>query len=418
MIQDVCPLDPTGYLNMTTKNLFRLMSRSVSYRGTFPRTDWLHFAALVEMIFDRFVHTNKWPVEGARSLLRNQLAFCVQNEFALQFLAPDKRYRDHFVHQFNVGSLGYILLTIRLPGSGKTLVEEMAETKGWTEKDVYASWWIAALFHDSGYLIPRLFGLYTRLTSLSRKFAHVPLHWPVSLQDWYQEEPYALRETYFGHASLTDAKASDLVAYLTEILCPRLTKVLAAVSEDHRARPKVGEAVREIVTEALDRLGFSDAVASVLESDPWDHGALGACNLLELAQLHDTRWDGKPEAGVLVEALRAIAVHNSMGVTSIDMKNDPIAYLLVLCDEIQEWGRERVLPEEDFVELKRARIGPLAYAKDNSLMSNDTLHVRFVLNSTLNVLQSRTGWDREVFLQSKERSLGRLIGPWKIEVIV
>lgn len=66
----------------------------------------------------------------------------------------NKRYRNHYEHQFNVGALGWFLLNTEVK-TNYTLKDICIE-EGWDEKELKESWWIASLLHDYAYPISHL----------------------------------------------------------------------------------------------------------------------------------------------------------------------------------------------------------------------------------------------------------------------
>jgi len=75
------------------------------------------------------------------------------------------------------------------------------------------------------------------------------------------------------------------------------------------------------------------------ESDCEDHGVIGALHISEL--IYSIKNNEPNEYNEYVCAFRAVAFHSeSKG--DLVFKDDPLAVLLVICDEIQEWGRPSV----------------------------------------------------------------------------
>ncbi|MGA3027614.1 MAG: hypothetical protein ABSF98_22870 [Bryobacteraceae bacterium] len=66
-----------------------------------------------------------------------------------------------------------------------------------------------------------------------------------------------------------------------------------------------------------------------------DHGAVGAAHLSSLIENIQTRKKG---VSTYAAAQRAISVHNHRG-KEVSFREHPLAFLLVLCDTIQEWNR-------------------------------------------------------------------------------
>jgi len=77
-----------------------------------------------------------------------------------------------------------------------------------------------------------------------------------------------------------------------------------------------------------------------------DHGVLGGINLISSA----TRMNRRTLTTIIYPAALAISVHNirlwahliENGLTRIPVKKFPLSFLLMFCDNIEEWGRERL----------------------------------------------------------------------------
>ncbi|MBN2444867.1 MAG: hypothetical protein JXJ04_26165 [Spirochaetales bacterium] len=163
--------------------------------------------------------------------------------------------------------------------------------------------------------------------------------------------------------------------------------------------------LKEAIKKLSEKIGDLGFVGYDPADDPGkDHGIIGALHLYGL--LENIVKDDK---SVLIDeykpVVRAIALHNSRRHT-VSFKNDPLAFLLILCDTIQEWNRPRLdfatAPTELLSRLMRhgAReedfTGPLDNvsidAKDTildtgikefSLKENNALHFRLKYTSDI-----------------------------------
>jgi hypothetical protein len=116
-----------------------------------------------------------------------------------------------------------------------------------------------------------------------------------------------------------------------------------------------------------------------------DHGVVSATHLLYLDQIHlEDRIGDTPNHDwmkLITEAFRAMAMHSLKDEVEIDPSKDPLSFLLLLCDHIQEWDRPRV----DSLKLRHFVISALHKPRPMSL-DRSTI-VRY--------LKADLTWDRE-----------------------
>ncbi len=230
-------------------------------------------------------------------------------------------YRDHFMHQFHVFVLGYILLYgyglnalrgLMNEKYGRFLEHQAGAAPEFRLTDVIRTWALTALFHDSGYAFERLsegFEKFSKDTLGERLKAHffwddVVLH-------------------------------SETVPAILQGVCDYF------VTSD---RGRAGFS-------ALDLLRILVGAANRHH----DHGVISAVILMQKYRgapaIHGTRYI---EAIVNVASV-AIALHNRRVYKDVKigrnrpiwMCDNPFAFLLTYCDTAQEWGRARNVREEE-----------------------------------------------------------------------
>lgn len=138
-----------------------------------------------------------------------------------------------------------------------------------------------------------------------------------------------------------------------------------------------------------------------MENEIYDHGVLGTVNII--SKLGKKAADNK----TIKEALTAISLHNQTEI-KINFKDNPIAFLLVLCDSLQEWGRTIIVENEPKTELDNIVLN-LHNRKENDrdiYSFPETLKVGFYFHNT-EVLK-KTQWDYNIFINSITQNLGRL----------
>jgi hypothetical protein len=305
-----------------------------------------------------------------------------------------KRYRDHCQHQFKVGILGWYLLGTNISRE-ETLRQFFARKLGCEAAIVDRAWWIASLLHDHAYPIAHVFRMLPVIGSR--------------------------RESESG-----------LV---------KLFKVYEGFYDEHLVNlfRDGGETTRRLLKEWLFCL-FTDSELTRLlqnEQSTYDHGIWAAANIL--AGMRREGWPffkvrgsprkcgedrqcgnelRKPNAvcpaakddhygsGIfcLKQALRAIAIHNLGSYRPVTCADDPIGFLLILCDELQEWNRQTMVGYEADSEASFIELDGIV-ADDGIRRFEPTLQVRFQYDADK---IKKSDWDYGVFYESKKEAFSRL----------
>jgi hypothetical protein len=217
---------------------------------------------------------------GVSTLLdmRMHLLFAARGEPALYALKS--YYRDHFFHALEVCFLGHFLLSIRLPTG--------------------SYWWELVADRLSLAADPK-----RKQRVLGAWYVAALFH---DIGYWVDiQEALASRMAFFRSAPALGTLSSDLNA--------ALDRVSATLGSERFQGYDVS-----------DRPGR-------------DHGVVGACHLSSLIER-----GRKPEPSIFGsefdQAVRAIATHNSRAHT-VSFADNPLGFLLILCDTVQEWNRMR-----------------------------------------------------------------------------
>lgn len=287
----------------------------------------------------------------------------------------EKRYRNHFEHQFNVGALGWYLLDVEVE-KDMTLREKILDTltyngKHWTAEQLDSSWWGASLLHDHAYPIAYLFEaafpMRTFLTDDSNEFS-------TNMRDILD----SYNEIYGG------------------LLAPKLNALFIGSREKD-----VKDSLKGKIAQKLLLLQMEGNNIDILKPDPYDHGVLGAANIashLERIKINH----------VIREALIAIAFHNNPHVKNISIGDHPISFLLILCDQLQEWNRVIIRNDKCLSEFDNILLN-LYNSDTGNLSFPERLKVRFEYNDEK--ILKETGWNYDLFLKSKKEHIGRLVFP-------
>jgi hypothetical protein len=220
-----------------------------------------------------------------------------------------ENYRGHFVHQFNVFVIGYYVLNKTLGNPGKTA------GYFYRSNDPNFTWMLAATFHDVGYPIEQVDSWFSNVLQM---FLKTDTSYKIEIEK-------ALTPVFF-----------EYVKYLSE----------TQMSLKFNKRERIGQ--------PNDRdWRLNDLLLTNLRKK--DHGVIGALSLIHslLTQeglASNQEWLDGTFPGEIMPACHAISLHNlSPTDVKIDSKNYPYAFLLSLCDELQDWGRS--IAEKDHSEL-------------------------------------------------------------------
>jgi hypothetical protein len=316
---------------------------------------------------------------GAPTRLRT-LALSVGDVDVLSYFTS-KRYRDHHIHVVNVLYTGWVLLSLRLI-DGRLLKEHVAEALHWKAELVESAWVFAALLHDHCY----------------------PLAFALSNDD-------RLR-ALFHHFGNATRKIAEVVR---ESVSTMLGHNLADVVTHLFVQPKKGEPEGTLLSllqkyfgPELTAIGSPADYRDIL----FDHGILSALNMADYASLdrRPERHSFGPESFVF-EAARAVLFHNLSSLrrsdgTSVDVKIDfldnPLGALLVLCDEMQEWGRTHLGPKGYETMIANMSCGPI----DNETLDPETLRCTFQYLHAAG--KNFHEWNFDLFAQGKCRNLRRI----------
>ncbi|MBN1458357.1 MAG: hypothetical protein JXA57_02390 [Armatimonadetes bacterium] len=236
-----------------------------------------------------------------------------------------KRYRDHAHHPRSVALLGDFLLDayVNEKQSLASYSWDSISNSFTNQEEVRISWWIAALLHDHAY-------------------------------------PLAHMLQYFGAASGGGGEQCAGQKAMRDLLDRHFRELYRRTDAFERVWecPGMGgrkEAARRALHEHLVGPGFlnEDELNRLIGGSPdqrgnedelehvFEHGLWSAANLA--AHFKGTKWESRHTwrcFQVMRPAIRAMAFHSGPSHFRIDLDKEPVAFLLLLCDELQEWGRQ------------------------------------------------------------------------------
>jgi hypothetical protein len=246
-----------------------------------------------------------------------------------------EKVRGHEMHQFNVGILGLFLLEIYVSESD-TLKEYIAKLKKWKPEDVVKAWLITAFLHDH---------------------AHPICH-------MLQKAPFIYKQKKVSPDSVKSLEAYDkALNYAYDyVLSSDLRNVYTLFSS---GKDKDGfTELKNLITKELTKIQCS---YEVKPGEVPDHGIMSAVNLLNRLPSLKSYYIHAEE--IVRTSARAIALHNLA--KEIVLEKEPILFLLVLCDEIQEWGREIVPLYPTLTKNPLIRMEPFTYKNSKFFFENE-----------------------------------------------
>jgi len=248
-------------------------------------------------------------------------------------LYSTKKYRDHFMHQFHVFVMGYIIINAIGIGAIKKRINKRLECTEEYHKikidddGVLRIWVLISLFHDIAYIFQQYDKTMQKFIS-DNLLADIPVH-----IDW--------------GVILSSSKSK--VSYINTMT--ELTKFFTSPEECVEPNTKTN-AYHKMQTNKTELLkNYIQAL-----EDNQDHGVLGAILLINLyMKIIKDNYDGNHNevSSRIVElylAALAISMHNSCTYKTlkesaekryISFDSFPLEFLLMYCDTAQEWGRKK-----------------------------------------------------------------------------
>jgi hypothetical protein len=243
-------------------------------------------------------------------------------EALLYSLNVRKFYRDHCAHQLRVAALGDFLLDST---SEIGDVEGVIRDKlGFSPKDARTAWWFAGLLHDTG----------------------IPLAKLSTAVNW------SLINEILRCYPLLDIQAHPIFLSLAGGLSQNqqyLSFLLGDMPKSWRRMIMENLGEEKYVDKPILFRGGNLHPREYQFQDPHiDHGVAGAINLLSTLGPPEKLRRNLPEDRPLVEAAKAICLHNFKNkLKSVLFEDFPLAFLLIFADELQEWSRPVPIPLRD-----------------------------------------------------------------------
>ena len=243
-------------------------------------------------------------------------------EALMYFFNVRKYYRDHCAHQLRVAVLGDFLLDLKSEVGG---IEGVIKDKlDLPSEEVRTAWWFAGLLHDTG----------------------IPLAKLCAATNWS-----LLNEILRCYSSLDIEFSPMFISIASDNLQNReyLSILVDGMPKRWQEITKKGLGVPKHTNETiLFKSGYYPGREYQPRSVHIDHGVVGAINLLRTLETPEKLKKNLPEDKPLIEAAKAICLHNFKDdLRNVPFEDFPLAFLLILADELQEWSRPVPVPIKD-----------------------------------------------------------------------
>lgn len=289
---------------------------------------------------------------GAIRDMNNDIAFGIDklimyfkqfSQFEQVLYGIDANYRDHVVHVFRVWLLGMFLL-LRKQGEDYTVIEldisvpcPVERGKFYSDGELLSIWSIISLCHDLGYPLEKTEKINE---SVEKMFYHLG---KVSVEKF--RVSFHLEHQYINKF-LLDFISSKIIQ-TKEYEFPTIEGDYVSLSEDNfkeKKREFLEERVFSTGVQSKYYLKFSKSLEN------YRHGII-SCSILLKSLIYflesdfniqeKTCFSFEDARQFLIrrEILRSIAMHTCSEI--YHLRPNSLSFLLILCDELQEWGRPR-----------------------------------------------------------------------------
>ena len=306
---------------MTEDSLMKLTRTDILFKEKIESLEWLR-PRYYDVIIDYFANLQPQNVQVSRekrykSVLdvisklwvtseKNPSIFKEAKDFE-PILQRIPKYRDHFILSFNVFLLGYYITNT---------LKRINPDLDLKSNDYNLTWMLASTFHDVAYALQEI-------------------------EFWFNE----LLERFLG----VNPKFSFNIVEVMPLI---YVDFMRMISRWHKY-PVQGPISSETLA-ITDWMFYNEVSSKLVEKD---HGVLGGLMLAHLLAVREgfakeRKWDFLYNH---LPACHAITVHH---LTSIPIKfsKHPIAFMLMLCDELQDWGRPSNQANQDIIYLNEMNI--------------------------------------------------------------
>lgn len=296
------------------------------------------------------------------------------------------KHRDHFIHSVYVFLMG-LCIYVKNENMGKMFEEYIAST-GYKDfyktknEEFFYRWGIASLSHDIGYPIEILYKQLSEYSAFLNSYV-------VNNDDFGMGLDLSKFEKFDG-LSLFRLKEEFSIEFnkkYPNVDFKNFTSIMDIFSRDISSKLNLNYIeVKKDITNKLKDMN---------EGLYMDHGFFSGAIILKWYQhlLYITNWNPAYFIFSIVDISSAILLHNhypmviskkSYNTGKLKFTQHPIAFLLILCDELQEWGRETFSTNE--IKIKKVDIKcfdkkmVLKYYSDDELLLNKCEKIKNIIS--------------------------------------
>lgn len=323
------------------------------------------------------VHQDDWIFGQFKEKLIGVIDASINIDWLLHL--SKKRYRDHSSHQLFVAVLGVFLLGCKFYSNE---LNEKVTLRKWIsnqlkieENLIDHAWWVVSLLHDHAYPLAHMLKTVPSIAEENRK--------ELLDQTWnllgFKEQSYKVFNGLYDFGLLNELR------------------IAVNINQDNQ-RTEIKKNILMTIKKRLTSFYFEENEFCSDNELCYDHGIIAAANIASFVQFPD-------KYPILKHIVRAIAIHNGAACPNkVCIDKDPLAFLLIVCDECQEWERKIIVGDE--VVSESNSIGFDNLKKVNNSFETDTFSVIFEY-SDANRLK-RTGWSYPLFQRAKDEAFSRL----------
>ena len=312
-----------GLLNKMGSNISNWVAKTIEkeLEGTESELEELDFDIGMITGQQKSLSSALYDVSQDRGIESKGLLYLIKAlpdlEAFLYSTSVQKYYRDHTEHALRVAVLGDFLLEQDL-GQG-TLSGVISDLTGLDKnllKDKY--WWVAGLIHDIGYPLGKM----TTAVNFSLVNQLLKCYPTLDLEFW----PFEISLSWKGNQEeylniIEDGLSKEARALIREgVGFNKFNKI----SQKSHVYLRTEEGHPEFNYQSILNL---------------DHGVISALSLLNGLGTPDEIKNNEEYEGYIMTA-KAIALHNFKAqLKEYTFDSHPLAFFLMLIDELQEWGR-------------------------------------------------------------------------------
>ena len=262
-----------------------------------------------------------YDVSKERGIESDGLLYLIQAlpdlEAFLYSTSVKKYYRDHTEHALRVAVLGDFLLEQDFgQGSLEGLISELTELDKKLLKDKF--WWIIGLLHDIGYPLGKMTTAvnYSLVNQLLKCYPTIDLEFiPFEINlAWKGDQEDYIKIIEEGLSKEARNLIREGAGYKVQDITGKNSRVFLKQKEGH------------------PEFNFKSKINL-------DHGVISALSLLRGLGTPQEIMDNDEYIGYILAA-RAMALHNFKAqLKDYVFEEQPLAFYLMLIDELQEWGR-------------------------------------------------------------------------------